>query len=311
MTPGRHIPVLMEEAIRYLIIDKDGTYVDGTCGQGGHAKRILEELSDQGRLICIDRDVMMLEAAREHLREHKENTEFYHGSYSDLGAIIGNRLGELSGVLLDLGICSAQLDDENRGFSYRFDSPLDMRFDQSERITAADLVNTAQREELVRIFREYADFRNPGKFAARLVERRDKSPLRTVGDLVSCVEDLVPAKTRFKFTARLLQAIRIAVNGELERLEVALPRLIAFLKPGGRLAVISYHSQEDRRVKRFIRQSSMDSGFPPDMEASMKGTGLTLNSVTRRAVKATADEVRQNPRARSARLRVAERPLSS
>ncbi|MFH1892893.1 MAG: 16S rRNA (cytosine(1402)-N(4))-methyltransferase RsmH [Candidatus Zixiibacteriota bacterium] len=302
-----HLPVLVERVLELLLTNRSGRYLDGTCGLGGHAESILKELTDEGKLICIDRDVKMLQVARNRLQEHSDRVSFHHASYDQAGNVSEVKNSTLDGILLDLGICSAQLDDDVRGFSYRFDAPLDMRFDQQSGTTAEEYVNSVSSEELSTILRSYGDFVNPRKIVERIISRRKQSPLRSVGDLVSCVEDLFPRKQKNKLTARLLQCVRIAVNGELDKLDRALPTLVEFLKPGGRLAVISYHSQEDRRIKRFIRQSSRDSGLPPEIEACMKGIGLTLRSVTRRAVKAADKEVRVNPRARSARLRVAEK----
>ena len=309
MTELQHIPVLAEEVIQHLITDRSGTYLDGTCGLGGHSELILRELSEDGKLICIDRDVEMLEAAQNRL--HDSRVEFHHLSYDEVGTVPAVRPGTLTGILLDLGICSAQLDDDNRGFSYQHDTQLDMRFDRSEGRTALEYLNSVSEEELISALRSHADFRNAAKYVRRVIDRRNEGRMRTVGDLVSCVEDLFPKRSKNQFTARFLQAVRIEVNDELGRLDNALPLLVNFLKPAGRLAVISYHSQEDRRVKRFFRRSSKDSGYPPEIEASMKGKHTALNSITRRAVKATARELSQNPRSRSARLRVAERSPAS
>jgi 16S rRNA (cytosine1402-N4)-methyltransferase len=302
-----HIPVMAGEVVRLLVTDRSGTYLDGTCGLGGHARLILTELSSEGKLICIDRDVEMLEAAKSQLRSFGNRVRFQHCSYDDPGQISALSPSTLAGVLLDLGLCSAQLDDEQRGFSHRFDSPLDMRFDRSGGKTAADYVNTASEQGLVDSLRSFGDFANAKSLAGRIVKRRSSSPLRTVGELVSCVEDLFPHRLRNKLAARFMQSIRIAVNAELDRLDRALPELVSYLTAGGRFAVISYHSHEDRRIKRFFRQSGRASGLPPDIEACMKGMGPALRPVTRRAIKPTDHEVDLNPRARSARLRVAER----
>jgi 16S rRNA (cytosine1402-N4)-methyltransferase len=308
MNRSGHIPVLAAEVIRLLVTDHDGVFLDGTCGVGGHAELIARELSRHGRLICIDRDVKMLEAARDNLRSAVGRVSFHRCSYDEADQIAGVCANALSGVLLDLGICSAQLDDADRGFSYRFDAPLDMRFDQESGLTAGDYLDSVSSDDLAKALRSYGDFPRPEKLVARIIGRRERSHIRTVGELVSCVEDLFPAKLRNKSIARLLQCIRIAVNDEMSRLDRALPRLVECLKPCGRFAVISYHSQEDRRVKRFFRELSKNSGYPPEIEAGMKGMkGSILRSVTRRAIKASAKEVQSNPRARSARLRVAEK----
>ncbi len=308
MSQVGHKPVLAPEVIQLMMIDPSGTYLDGTCGLGGHARLIAKELSSDGRLICIDRDVTMLQTAKENLSSYSDKVLLHQCSYDRASDIPGIKAGMLSGVLLDLGICSAQLDDEARGFSYRFDAPLDMRFDCSSSLTAQDYINSVSPKDLDDALRSYGDFAKPRRFVERIVMRRKESPLTTVGDLISCVEDLFPKKLRNKYAARMLQCVRIAVNDEMGRLDSALPTLVEFLKPEGRLAVISYHSQEDRRVKRFFRESSRKSGYPPEIEACMKGMqGRILRSVTHRAVKATADEIQQNPRARSARLRVAEK----
>jgi len=300
---------MADEVIEYLITDPSGFYVDGTCGLGGHAERIAEKLSQDGKVFIIDRDVEMLKRAEKRLKNYAGNVVAHHGSYDELRRIRGLSEGLLAGILLDLGICSAQLDASERGFSYRFESPLDMRFDRNSTITAEEYINTVSREELREVLHSFGDFTRPDKLVDRIVDTRQRTPLRTVGDLVSCVEDLFPRKTVNKHVARLLQSIRIAVNGELEKLDRVLPLAVSYLRPGGRLVVISYHSQEDRRVKRFIRNSSRSSGLPPEVEVCMKGksTDPVLRPVTKKAVKATAEEIEGNPRARSARLRVAER----
>ncbi len=308
MNRAGHVPVLAAEVVRLLVTDRSGTFLDGTCGLGGHAKQLAQELSSEGKLICIDRDVEMLQAAKDRLGSFSDRVSFRQCSYDELERIAELKEGALSGALLDLGICSAQLDNADRGFSYRFDAPLDMRFDQESELTAQEYINTVSPGDLAKVLRSYGDFRRPEKLVDRIVERRQRSPLQTIGDLVACIDDLFPARLRNKHTARLLQCIRIAVNDEIGRLDRALPKLVKYLKPGGRLAVISYHSQEDRRVKRFFRELSKNSGYPPEIEASMKGIqGSILRSVTHRVVKASAEEVESNPRARSARLRVTEK----
>lgn len=308
MSVTEHTPVMAREVVQYLVTDRSGIYLDGTCGLGGHALLIMRELTSAGRLICIDRDVEMLQLAGEKLKPFSKRAEFCKCSYDRTDRLSGLGASELSGVLLDLGICSAQLDDENRGFSYRFDAPLDMRFDRESGVNAQEFLNSASPEELTHVFRFYGDFQKPKRLIERIMEARGGSGLQTMGDLISCVQDLFPRGQEYKYTARLLQSIRIAVNDEMGRLDRALPKLVSHLKPGGRFVVISYHSQEDRRVKRFFRELSKDSGFPPEIEACMKGMkGRVLRSVTRRAVKASAKEIELNPRARSARLRVAEK----
>jgi 16S rRNA (cytosine1402-N4)-methyltransferase len=308
MTRTGHIPVLGEEVVRLLVLDPSGIYLDGTCGLGGHAGLILRELSPNGRLICIDRDMEMLKAARRNLRPFSDTVSFCRCSYDAPERLGDLQENTLAGALLDLGVCSGQLDDPDRGFSYRFDASLDMRFNQESDMTAHEYINMVSPEDLAVILRSYGDFSRPRRIVARIVERREKSVINTVGELVSCVEDLFPSTSRNKYTARFLQCIRIAVNDEIGRLDRALPKLVDYLAAGGRLAVISYHSQEDRRVKHFFRESSKTSGYPPEIEACMKGMkGRILRSVTRRVVKASAQEVGLNPRARSARLRVAEK----
>jgi len=308
MTQAGHIPVLAAEVVRLLVTDPSGRFLDGTCGLAGHAKLIAQKLSPEGTLICIDRDVKMLQAARANLSSFAGKASFHRCSYDELEQIAELKENTLSGALLDLGICSAQLDDADRGFSYRFDAPLDMRFDQESEVTAQEYINTVSSGDLAKALGSYGDFRKPQRLADEIVKRRKRSPLKTVGDLVSCVENLFPPRSRNKNIARLLQCIRIAVNDEMGSLDRALPKLVKYLKPRGRLAVISYQSQEDRRVKRFFRKLSKNSGYPPEIEACMKGMkGPILRSVTQKAVKASAEEVDLNPRARSARLRVAEK----
>ena len=307
MKQNQHIPVLAGKVLELLITDRSGQYLDGTCGFGMHSALILKELSSEGTVICIDRDVKMLQVAKENLKQFTDRVTFHHCSYDELEQVPGLKENSLSGVFFDNGMCSGQLDDEQRGFSYRFDAPLDMRFDQTSPVTAEKYLNSVSPGELAEALKSFGDFLRPRKLVERIIDHREHTPLRSVGDLISCVEDIFPKASRNKHLSRLLQSIRMAINNETETLDRALPKTVKYLKPGGRLVVISYHSQEDRRVKRFIRQSSRESGFPPEIEAGMKGKSRTLRSVTRRAVKPAADEIERNPRARSARLRVAEK----
>ncbi|MCD7844367.1 MAG: 16S rRNA (cytosine(1402)-N(4))-methyltransferase RsmH [Oscillospiraceae bacterium] len=305
-----HRSVLLRECIKYLNIRPDGVYVDGTLGLGGHSEAILEHLTT-GRLLGIDRDDMALDYASRRLARFGERAALVKGSFGDLGAIMDSQgITQADGLLFDLGVSSPQLDDEARGFSYMHDAPLDMRMDQSMPLTARDVLNTWSETELRSIFWRYGEERYAGRIASAVVARRADRPLETTGEFAALIREAMPAAARRERqhpAKRCFQAVRIAVNDELGELERMLAQAADRLAPGGRLLVISFHSLEDRLVKEAIRKRENGCTCPRDFPVCTCGFVQTLKSVTRKPVVPTAAETEENPRARSARLRIAEK----
>lgn len=287
-----HRPVLVRETLDLLVTKPDGVYVDGTVGAGGHAGEILKRLGAGGRLLGIDRDSDILERARERLAGDARAV-LHRGTFEDVGTAL-EVLGapQVDGILADLGVSSLQLDRGERGFSFSKDAPLDMRMDPTGGPTAAEYLAGAPEKDLERVLREYGEERFARRIARRIVEERRKHPVETTAELAALVSRAVPRSGRIHPATRTFQALRIAVNGELDRLDAFLERAPAALAPGGRIAVISYHSLEDRRVKRAF------------LEGEKSGV---LRRLTKKPVTPTEAEIRENPRARSAKLRVAER----
>ncbi len=306
----KHQSVLLAECVRYLDIDPDGTYVDGTLGLGGHSEAILREL-DKGRLIGIDRDERALEYARERLAPFGKKATLVRGNFGDLGAILdGLGIGKVDGMLFDLGVSSPQLDDGSRGFSYMQDAPLDMRMDERAPLTAREVLNTWSEAELRSIFWRYGEERYAGRIAEAVVAERERGPIETTGQFVDIIRRTMPAaalREKQHPAKRCFQAVRIAVNDELGELERMLDTAPDRLKKGGRLLVISFHSLEDRMVKEAIRKRENGCTCPPDFPVCTCGFVKTLKSVTRKPVSPDPEELAANPRARSARLRIAER----
>ena len=309
---GEHVPVLLREAVAALAIRPDGVYVDATFGRGGHARAILARLGADGRLVAVDRDA---DAERAAAGVVDARFVFRRAWFSELPAVL-DALGiaRVDGVLLDLGVSSPQLDTPERGFTYRHDGPLDMRMDTSRGETAAQFVARADVGELTEVIREYGEERFARAVATAIAKARERAPIVTTRELARVVAQAVGARTRGDWrqdpAARTFQALRIAVNRELAEIRDALPRLAARLAGGGRLAVISFHSLEDRLVKRFFAFASKPYGGDPALarlpiaEASLPRAPLALVG---RAIKPSATEIAANPRARSAVLRVAER----
>lgn len=307
----RHVPVLLDEVITWLRPRPGQIFVDGTVGGGGHARRIAEAIAPGGRLIGIDRDVRTLHRARSTLREFGDMVTFVHDDFRNLDRIL-SELGvdAVDGVLLDLGVSSFQLDEPLRGFTYRFDAPLDMRMDTRTTTTAADLVNNLSTVELTRILRDYGEERWAYRIARTIAAHREAAPFETTGQLVDAVKQAVPASARRHGphpARRTFQALRIAVNNELDALVQGLHAAIGALLPGGRIAVISFHSLEDRIVKQTFADFARGCDCPPGLPVCRCGRQPSLKVLTRRPVVPGAEELEQNPRARSARLRAAER----
>lgn len=302
-----HVPVLLEECLEGLAIDPAGTYLDGTAGGGGHSCEIAKRLTT-GRLVSLDQDPDAVAAATERLKGLPATvvkTNFRNARE----ALEGLGIGSIDGALLDLGVSSHQLDDAARGFSYRADAPLDMRMSQTGP-TAADLVNTAGREKLARILREYGEEPFAWAIAGRLVRQREEQPFATTLQLAAAVAAAVPPAVRRKDknpARRTFQALRIAVNGELDALSEGLDEIFALLRPGGRLAVITFHSLEDRLVKNRFRQWATACTCPPEYPVCVCGGRAKARLVNRKPIEAADSELEENRRSRSAKLRVLEK----
>ena len=306
----RHQSVLLRECVRYLEIDPAGVYVDGTLGMGGHAEAVLEQLTT-GRLIGIDRDERALAFAGERLARFGARATLVKGNFGDLDSILdGLGVGKVNGMLFDLGVSSPQLDDKDRGFSYMQDAPLDMRMDERAPLTARQVLNTWSEAELRSIFWRYGEERYAGRIAEAVAAAREQAPIETTGQFVDIIRRTMPAaalREKQHPAKRCFQAVRIAVNDELGELERMLAAAPDRLLTGGRMLVISFHSLEDRLVKEAIRKRENGCTCPPEFPVCTCGFVKTLRSVTRKPVTPGAEELQDNPRARSARLRIAER----
>ncbi len=303
-----HVPVLAEEVRELLAVQPGETVIDGTFGAGGHAELLAVDLAGKGRFIAIDRDASVRPYFERFQRHAGVQARFLRGDFAVvLGQLADNGV-EADAILLDLGISSMQIDRPERGFSYAADAPLDMRMDVSATRSAQDVVNEASERELSEIFRRYGEERFSRQIARAIVRRRAERPFERTTDLVEVVRAAIPAPRRFGDghpAKRVFQALRIVVNEELESLEQALPVALRLLRPGGRLAVISFHSLEDRIVKRFFAAQARGCTCPPDLPVCVCGKEPTLRLATRKAVRPSPAETAENPRAASARLRVA------
>lgn len=303
----RHLPVMPEEVMRLLQPRPGGIYLDGTVGGGGHARLILEASAPDGRLIGFDRDSETLGRAKQALQEFGGRVALFQQNYRDAREVLA-RLGieSVDGMLLDLGVSSFQLDAPERGFSFRADGPLDMRMDPSGGETAADLLARLDADELATIFREFGEERYAGRIARRIVRQREESPLTRTAELAELVAATVPPsrdRERIHPATRVFQALRIAVNGELENVRHGIAAGIELLAPGGRLAIISFHSLEDRIVKRAFREAAAGCICPPRLPLCQCGHQPQVELLTRKALRPTDAEASSNPRARSAVLR--------
>lgn len=305
-----HVSVLRGECIKYLDIKPDGVYVDGTLGMGGHSEAIAEKLTG-GRLIGIDRDDRALAFAGKRLERFGDRVTLVKGNFGDIGMLLDSiGVDAVDGMMFDLGVSSPQLDNAERGFSYMHDAPLDMRMDETAPLTAYEIVNTWGEAELRSIFWRYGEERYSGRIAAAIAQRRAEAPIETTGELVEIIRRTMPAsalREKQHPAKRCFQALRIAVNDELGSLDRMLEQAPDRLKPGGRLLVISFHSLEDRAVKEAIRAREAGCTCPKDFPICTCGFRQTLRSVTRKPVAPSQTEIEINPRARSARLRIAER----
>ena len=305
-----HKPVLLQECIDGLNIDPAGVYVDATLGRAGHSREIARRLTT-GRLICIDRDQAALDAAPGRLEGLMDRVTLVHGNCSDLADILGElKLDNLSGVLADLGVSSPQLDDASRGFSYMADAPLDMRMDQSETLTARTVVNEWPQDEIRRILFQFGEERYAPAIAAAIVRAREKAPIETTLQLVEIIRSAMPAhalREKQHPAKRSFQAIRIAVNDELSAVDRLIQAAVPALAPGGRLAIISFHSLEDRIVKNAFAAFAKGCTCPPDFPVCVCGKKPVIRLVNKKPIVSGEEELNENARARSAKLRVAEK----
>jgi 16S rRNA (cytosine1402-N4)-methyltransferase len=307
-TETDHVPVLADEVLAAIDPRPGQTIVDATFGAGGHSELLVGRLRGEGKLIAIDRDPTVGPYFERLRRSTAAKTRLLHGEFSQvLEGLAGNGV-RADAVLLDLGVSSMQLDRPERGFSYAADAPLDMRMDPSADLTAADVVNETNEWELADIFRRYGEERYSRQVARAIVRRRAKQPFERTGDLVEVIKQAMPAPARFGEghpAKRVFQALRIEVNDELGALERALPAALEMLREHGHLVVISFHSLEDRIVKRFLRDGEHGCTCPPDFPVCACGATPTLRAIPRRAIRPSAAEIARNPRSASARMRVA------
>jgi 16S rRNA (cytosine1402-N4)-methyltransferase len=306
-----HAPVLADEVRELLAVRPGQTVVDATFGAGGHARLLAADLQGNGRFIAVDRDATVRPYFENFQREAGVQGRFLRGDFGVVLAQLADNDVEADAVLLDLGVSSMQIDRPERGFSYAVDAPLDMRMDLSGAVTAQDIVNEWNERELAAIFRRYGEERFARQIAQAIVRRRAERPFERTADLVETIKAAIPAPRRFGDghpAKRVFQALRIAVNDELEALELALPAAVGMLRPGGRIAVVSFHSLEDRIVKRFFAAQARGCVCPPDFPVCVCGREPSLRLVTRKAVRPSPQEIAGNPRSASARLRVAQRP---
>jgi 16S rRNA (cytosine1402-N4)-methyltransferase len=307
-TETDHVPVLADEVLNALAPQPGQTIVDCTFGSGGHSELLAGRLRGEGKLIAIDRDPTVAPYFERFRRTTAVKSRLLHGEFSQVLEQLAANGVRADGILLDLGVSSMQLDRPERGFSYAADAPLDMRMDPAADLTAADVVNDTNEWELADIFRRYGEERYARQVARAIVRRRQKEPFERTGELVETIKGAMPAPARFGEghpAKRVFQALRIEVNDELGALERALPAALEMLRPHGHLAVISFHSLEDRIVKRFMRDGEHGCTCPPDFPLCACGATPTLRAIPRRAIRPGAAEVARNPRSASARLRVA------
>lgn len=307
----KHQSVLLNEAVEGLEINPEGIYVDCTFGGGGHSREILKRLSKKGKLFAFDQDLVAIEHGKKVFSEYDDQLEIIHSNFVYIKEELEKRgVFQVDGILYDLGVSSPQLDEAERGFSYHHDAPLDMRMNQHSPLTAKTIVNEWPYEKLVKIFFRYGEEKFSKQIARRIEEERKRKTIETTGQLVDLIKDAIPAAARRKGghpAKRIFQAIRIAVNDELNALEISLEKSIDLLKAGGRIAVITFHSLEDRITKTVFKQYSELPPLPPGLPVIPEEYEPVLKTITRKPIVPTDEEIEQNHRARSAKLRIAEK----
>ncbi len=305
-----HVSVMLNETIDYLNIKEDGVYVDCTLGGAGHALYLLNQLNDKGRLIAIDQDLTAIENAKEVLKEHLHKVTFVHNNFRELTNILNElEIEKVDGIYYDLGVSSPQLDVPERGFSYHNDAKLDMRMDQTQSLSAYEVVNQWSYEALVRIFFRYGEEKFSKQIARRIEAHREQQPIETTLELVDVIKEGIPVKARRKGghpAKRVFQAIRIAVNDELSAFEDSVEQAIECVKVGGRISVITFHSLEDRLCKQIFQEFEKGPDVPRGLPVIPEAYTPKLKRVNRKPITATDDDLNENNRARSAKLRVAE-----
>ena len=310
MSEFHHVSVLLQECLEGLNIRPEGIYVDGTLGGAGHSSRIAQRLTT-GRLIGIDRDPVALAAAGERLKPWKDRVTLVHSNFCEIKQVLSDlQIPGVDGILLDLGVSSPQLDDGQRGFSYMADAPLDMRMNGEDVLTAREVVNTWPQEELKRILYTYGEERYAPQIASAICRRREEAPIETTLELVDIIRSAMPAaalREKQHPAKRSFQAIRIAVNDELGSVEKVMADAIPLLNPGGRLAVITFHSLEDRIVKNAMTEAAKGCTCPPNFPVCVCGKKPQVKLISRKPIVSGAAELAENPRARSAKLRVCEK----
>lgn len=306
-----HQPVLVDEVISYLITIRDGVYVDGTAGTGGHSLEICKRMGPAGALICLDIDGASIRLAREWLSAYGDRVTIVRESYVNLDRVLEQTgIGRVNGIFLDLGLSSYQLESSGRGFSFQKDEPLDMRMDQDRGITAGELINSSSTERLQELLWRYAEERWAKSIARAIARQRQKEPLRTSGQLARLIETTIPRRhhpRKIHPATKTFQALRIAVNGELQNIAEFLKKAPFLLVIGGRLVVISYHSLEDRLVKQAFQRSVLEKGYPRRLPIAQEPKMPLMKTLTKRGLRPSQAEVTGNPRARSAIMRVGER----
>ena len=305
----QHTTVLLNEAVDALVVDSDGFYIDGTFGRGGHTSLILDRLSDCGRLMAVDRDPDAIEAGKARFR-NESRLCFRHSEFSKISDLAEQEgwEGRVSGVLLDLGVSSPQIDSPERGFSFMQDGPLDMRMNPAEGLSASEWLQTVEMEDLVRVLKVYGEERFGRRIATAIIERRAAGPIETTAELAKIIEAAIPVRDPHKHAAtRSFQAIRIQVNSELDEVGQVLDDALELLAIGGRMVVISFHSLEDRLIKRFMRDHSRSKPVPRGIPVAVSQQSTPPLRLVGKAIKPSEQEVSANPRARSALMRVAEK----
>ncbi|MBE5952705.1 MAG: 16S rRNA (cytosine(1402)-N(4))-methyltransferase RsmH [Lachnospiraceae bacterium] len=307
----KHISVLLDETIDSLNIKPNGIYVDGTLGGGGHSLEICKRLGEGGRLVGIDQDMDAIKAATERLEEYKDKINIVHSNYQDIESCLGElSICGVDGIVLDLGVSSYQLDNVDRGFTYREDTPLDMRMDQSQTRTAKDIVNGYSEMELFKVIRDYGEDGFAKNIAKHIVKAREDGPIETTGQLNEIIKAAIPAKMRQGTghpSKKTFQAIRIELNQELEVLENSVDKMIELLNPGGRLSIITFHSLEDRIVKNIFRKNMNPCTCPPSFPVCTCGQAPKGKIITRKPIIPSDEEINENKRAKSSKLRVFEK----